>query len=163
MLFCYSVLAPPPPRAPFEPEVCVFPLRAVVFLALLVLTSFFFFLFSSLPSLFRFRFGHRMFHPVFSLRVPGTMLAPRFRFLLRLVQHMICILIRTYTDLTCLFLSETGDNRNAGFHKKLEFQRYPPKDFCTARYELKSSKKSFKLFKNPENNNSWADLGPRSA
>ena len=49
------------------------------------------------------------------------------------------------------------------FHKKLEFQRYPPKDFCTARYERKPSKKSFKLFKNPEKNNSWADLGPRSA
>ena len=27
------------------------------------------------------------------------------------------------------------------FHKKLEFQRYPPKYFCTARYEHKSSKK----------------------
>ena len=49
------------------------------------------------------------------------------------------------------------------FHKKLEFQTYPPNDLCTARYEHKSSKKSFKLFKNPENNNSWADLGPRSA
>ena len=35
-------------------------------------------------------------------------------------------------------------------HEKLRFQRYPPKDFCTARYERKSSKKSFKLFKNPE-------------
>ena len=49
------------------------------------------------------------------------------------------------------------------FHKKLESKRYPPKDFFTARYERKSSKKSFKLFKNPEKNNSWADLGPRSA
>ena len=28
-----------------------------------------FFYFSSLPSLFRFRFGHRLFHPVFFLRV----------------------------------------------------------------------------------------------
>ena len=36
------------------------------------------------------------------------------------------------------------------FHKKLEFRRYPPKDFCTARYEHGSSKKSFKLVKNPE-------------
>ena len=36
------------------------------------------------------------------------------------------------------------------FHKKFEFQRYPPKDFCTARYEHKSSKKSFKLFKTPK-------------
>ena len=50
------------------------------------------------------------------------------------------------------------------FHKKLEFQRYPSKDFCTARYERKSSKKKFQFFfKNPEKNNSWADLGPRSA
>ena len=49
------------------------------------------------------------------------------------------------------------------FDKKLGFQGYPPKDFCTARYEHKSSKKIFKLFKNPEKNNSWANLGPRSA
>ena len=49
------------------------------------------------------------------------------------------------------------------FHKKLEFQRYPPKYFCTARYERKSSEKKIKLFKNPEKNHSWADLGPRSA
>ena len=45
------------------------------------------------------------------------------------------------------------------FHKKLEFQRYPPEDTCTARYERKSSKKSFKLFKNPENNNPGPILG----
>ena len=32
------------------------------------------------------------------------------------------------------------------FHKKLEFQRYPPKDICTARYERKSSKKRFQTF-----------------
>ena len=37
------------------------------------------------------------------------------------------------------------------FHKKLEFQRYPPKYFCTAHYERKSSKKSFKLFKKVSN------------
>ena len=49
------------------------------------------------------------------------------------------------------------------FHKKLEFQRYPPKDFCTARYQQKSSKKKFQTFKNREKNSSWADLGPRSA
>ena len=35
------------------------------------------------------------------------------------------------------------------FHKKLEFQRYPPKDFCTARYEHKSSKKKFQTFQKP--------------
>ena len=56
-----------PPRAPCEPEVCVFSLHAVFFLALLMLTLFLFF--SSFPSLFRFRFGHRMFHSVFFLRV----------------------------------------------------------------------------------------------
>ena len=32
------------------------------------------------------------------------------------------------------------------FHKKLEFQRYPPNDFCTARYERKSLKKKFQTF-----------------
>ena len=32
------------------------------------------------------------------------------------------------------------------FHKKLEFQRYPPKDFRTARYEHKSSKKEVSNF-----------------
>ena len=36
------------------------------------------------------------------------------------------------------------------FHKKLEFQRYSPKDFCTARYERKSLKKKFQTFQNPE-------------
>ena len=41
------------------------------------------FIFTSLPSLFQLRFGHRLFHPVFLLA--GTMLSPRFRFLLRLV------------------------------------------------------------------------------
>ena len=40
----------------------------------------------------------------------------------------------------------------------LKFQRYPPNDFCTARYERKSFKKTYKLFENPEENNFWADL-----
>ena len=30
MLFCYFVSALPPPRAPCQPEVCLFPLRACV-------------------------------------------------------------------------------------------------------------------------------------
>ena len=34
-------------------------------------------------------------------------------------------------------------------HKKLKFQRYPPKDLCTARYEHKSSKKKFQTFQKP--------------
>ena len=49
------------------------------------------------------------------------------------------------------------------FPKKMEFQRYPPKDFCTARYERKSSKKKFQPFRTNPKNHSWADLGPRSA
>ena len=37
------------------------------------------------------------------------------------------------------------------FNKKLEFQRYPPQDICTARYERKSSKKNVSNFsKTPE-------------
>ena len=35
------------------------------------------------------------------------------------------------------------------FHKKLEFHRYSPKDFCTARYGHKSSKKKFQTFQKP--------------
>ena len=33
--------------------------------------------------------------------------------------------------------------------KKLEFQRYPQKDFCTARYEHKSLKNKFQFFQKP--------------
>ena len=66
-----------------------------------------FLFFCSLPSLFRFRFRHRLFSSCLFLL--GTMLSPRFRFLLRLVWHMICILIRTYADVTFLFLSEVHD------------------------------------------------------
>ena len=33
--------------------------------------------------------------------------------------------------------------------KKIEFQRYPPKHFCTARYEHKSWKKKFQTFEKP--------------
>ena len=51
------------------------------------------------------------------------------------------------------------------FHKKLEFQRYPPKDFCTARYERKSSKKKFRTFQKPRKKQflgrSWAKIGLR--
>ena len=62
LLFCYPVSALHPPRAPCEPEVCVFPLRAVFFIAFLLLIYFTFLLFI---TFFRFRFGHRLFHPVF--------------------------------------------------------------------------------------------------
>ena len=64
-----------------------------------------FFFFSYLFSLFRLRFGHRLFHRLF---LAGSMPPPRFRFLLRLVSHTRCILIRTNDDLT-LFLSEVYD------------------------------------------------------
>ena len=36
------------------------------------------------------------------------------------------------------------------FQKKLEFQIYPPNDFCTARYEHNLRKKSFNFSKNSE-------------
>ena len=47
--------------------------------------------------------------------------------------------------LVCFIIPVTMGTRC--FHKKLAFQRYPPKDFCTARYEHKFRKKGFKLFK----------------
>ena len=51
------------------------------------------------------------------------------------------------------------------FHKKLEFQRYPPKDCCTARYERKSSKKKLQTFQKPRKKSflgrSWAKIGLR--
>ena len=68
LLLCYFVSARHPAHAPCEPEVCKFPLRAVLFLALLMLTCFVFF-FYSLPSLFRIRIGHRLCTSVFFLWV----------------------------------------------------------------------------------------------
>ena len=62
---CYSVISSrryPPPALLASLKYAYPPLRAVFFLAFLMLT---YFKFSSLPSLFRFRFGHRLFHPVF--------------------------------------------------------------------------------------------------
>ena len=76
---------------------CVFSLRPVFLRCWCWLI---FIYFSSLPSLFRFRFGHRLYSSW--LFLVGTMLSPRFRFLLRLVLHIICILIRTYADLSIL-------------------------------------------------------------
>ena len=81
--FCYSVISSrcyTPPRAACEPEVCVFPLRAVFFLALLRLIYFIFLFF--LPF-FLFRFWTSFVSSC--LFLVGTMLSPRFRFLLRLV------------------------------------------------------------------------------
>ena len=56
-----------------------------------------------------------------------------------------------------------GTTETRCFHKKLEFQRYPPKDFCTARYERKSSKKKFQTFQKTRKKSflgrSWAKIG----
>ena len=77
-----------------------------------------FFIFSSLPSLFRFRFGHRLFHPVFFSRVLCCLLGfgSCYSFSIWYIYIYVswytwyrCILIRTYADLTFLFLSEVYD------------------------------------------------------
>ena len=58
--------------------------------------------FSSLPSLFRFRFGHRLFHPgSFSCgyrAVSSVSVSVATR-----LAYDICLLIRTYADLTFFF------------------------------------------------------------
>ena len=76
LIFCYIVSVLHPPRVGCAPEACVFPLPSVFFLAFLLLIYFIFLLF--IPF-FRFRFGHRLFHPF------CPMLSPRFRILLPLV------------------------------------------------------------------------------
>ena len=52
------------------------------------------------------------------------------------------------------------------FHKKVEFQKYPPKDLCTARYERKIFEKKVANFsKNPKKKilgRSWAKIGLRT-
>ena len=51
------------------------------------------------------------------------------------------------------------------FREKLEFQRYPPKDFCTAGYERKSSKKKFQTIQKSRKKKIlgrfWAKIGLR--
>ena len=48
---------------------------------------------------------------------------------------------------------------------RISFQRYPPEDFCAARYEQKSSKKNFQTFQKPRKKSflgrSWAKIGLR--
>ena len=95
VVLLFRLGATPPARS--LPEVCVYTyspwvLSSVFFLALLLMLIFFVLLF--LPF-FRFRFGHRLFHPV-------LLLSP-FRFLLRLVLHMICIVIRIIRTLISPF------------------------------------------------------------
>ena len=48
---------------------------------------------------------------------------------------------------TCTIIPVTMGTRC--FHKNLKFQRYPPEDFCTARYERKSSKNKLSNFQKP--------------
>ena len=90
--FCYFVSAQHPPRAPCEPQVCVVPLGVFFFFFCYyppadgypcVLSSFlrcwcWLILYFSRPSLFRFRFGHRLFHPVFFSWVLCCLLGFRF-------------------------------------------------------------------------------------
>ena len=49
LLFCYFVSALHPPRAHCEPQVCVFPLRAIFFLCCVADVDLSFFFFSSCP------------------------------------------------------------------------------------------------------------------
>ena len=79
LLFCYFVSALQPPRAPWESQVCVLPLRAVFFLALVMLTHLY--VFSSLPF-FDFDLDIVCFILSFSC---GYHAVSRFRILLRLV------------------------------------------------------------------------------
>ena len=86
--FCYSVIS----SRRYTPPALIASLNYAY--SPCVLSSFFFllccvadvdlsFFFSFLPAHFRFRFGHRLFSSC--LFLVGTMLSPRFRFLLRLV------------------------------------------------------------------------------
>ena len=49
------------------------------------------------------------------------------------------------------------------FQKSLNFKDTRQEISVPLAMSTNLRKKSFKLFKNPEKNNSWADLGPRSA
>ena len=102
MSLCYFVSALHPPRAPCEPEVCVFPSCAVFFLALLMLTLLFFF-FSSFP------FSILIWTPVFSCGYYAVS-SVSVSAATGLAYNTICILIRAYADLTFLFLSEVCDS-----------------------------------------------------
>ena len=87
-----------PPRAACEPGLCVFRLRALLLRSCFVCL----FYFSSLPSPFSISISTSFVSSC--LFLVGTMLSPRFRFLRRLVQHMIRTLIRTHADLTFHFI-----------------------------------------------------------
>ena len=45
------------------------------------------------------------------------------------------------------------------YQKKIEYQIYPQQDFCTARYEHKSSQKKFQTYKKKRKKNAGQMLG----
>ena len=106
--FCYSVIISSqcytPSRAACEPEVCVFPLRFVSFLALLLFTFFFLLLFlpffdfdlDSFCSILSFSFGY---YAVSSVSVSAATRLAHDRYL--------DIDVHTYADLTFLYLRYT--------------------------------------------------------
>ena len=101
----------PPPGAPCEPEICVFPLRAVFFLAFLMLNCFLFSSRPSPPSLFSISIPiwTSFVSPCLSLWVLCCLLGFGFccdSFSIR----MIYIYLDTYADLAFLFLSEVYDS-----------------------------------------------------
>ena len=105
LLFCYLVREryTPPPRAPCEPEICVFPFLYYI-LSCVVDVGFFLFFLLFLPF-FDFDLDIVCFILSFSCGYyavsPISVSAPT-----RLAYDILCILIRTYADLTFLFLSE---------------------------------------------------------
>ena len=61
---------------------------------------------------------------------------------------------------------KTGDNGNAIFPSKVRISKIPgtrQKISVPLAMSTNLRKKRFELFKNPEKNNPWGDLGPRSA
>ena len=74
--FCYFVSVLNPPRAACEPASTRIPLACCTLSCVLPVYLLYF---SSLPSLFRFRFGHRLFHPIFFLWVLCCLLGFGFR------------------------------------------------------------------------------------
>ena len=107
VLLLFRLGATPPPRS-FRAWSMRIPLACCLlcsfFLALLMLTHLHYF--SSLPSLFRFRFGHRLFHPVFFLWVLCCLLGFGFCFDSFSIWY---IFLDTCADLTFLCLSEVCD------------------------------------------------------
>ena len=93
-LFCYFVSVLSHPRAAWEPELRVFPTLACCLLSCVLDVHYYYF--SSLPSLFRSIWKSFVSSCLFLV---GIMLSPRFRFLLRLVQHTYDMHLETYQGL----------------------------------------------------------------